>query len=242
LSYVVNCGMKDVDGTATTATTPGVPRDWAANGVFFDLYTDNPLVAGVPQPASSIGKEPTVPTNRLAGGTFSDKFGIFADKQPGVPLVGMSSAYIARHDGTSQTCLLSENVDAGEYIDFTEAKVGLVWDATGRLDLAQDPPSLKPPDDNMRINVGAGLSELSGKPGLPQRSPDDTTFARPSSWHPRGCNMAFCDGRVRFVSDMMDYYVYCLLMSTNGAAVRLPGTDRVLPHFDRVPAESWYLE
>ena len=54
--------------------------------------------------------------------------------------------------------------------------------------------------------------------------------------------MAFCDGKVRFVSDSMDYYVYALLMSTNGARVRTPGSSQVLQNFNRPLNESWYLQ
>jgi prepilin-type processing-associated H-X9-DG protein len=84
----------------------------------------------------------------------------------------------------------------------------------------------------MAINVETG--ESSDRP--------TAAFARPSSYHRDGVNMAFCDGKVRFVSDSMDYYVYCLLMSSNGKQVKMPGSTTVLPSFDRPMVESWYLQ
>jgi hypothetical protein len=55
-------------------------------------------------------------------------------------------------------------------------------------------------------------------------------------------NAAFCDGRVSFISEATDYYVYCLLMSPNGSRVRIPGTNKVLPNFDRSLVETWYTQ
>lgn len=233
LSYVVNCGMADISGSAGSPTKPGMPRDWAANGVFFDLFTGNPLLTSGTAPVPS--------------GSSNDDFGIYDSSQPGLPMVGMSADYISRSDGTAYTCLLSENVDAGRYTDDIESLVGIVWNGSGKVDSSQHPPTLNPPDENMRINVNPGGSELqdtqaraagSGGPGSPQW----TAFARPSAFHSGGVNMAFCDGKVRFVSDSMDYYVYCLLMSSNGAKVKMPGSIKVLPNFDRMPMGSWYIE
>jgi hypothetical protein len=70
LSYVVNCGMPDI--SVASAMNRGMPRDWAANGVFFDLFTDNAEVMGKPpQPA----------------GQSDDDFGIYSGARSGIPLV-----------------------------------------------------------------------------------------------------------------------------------------------------------
>ena len=53
----------------------------------------------------------------------------------------------------------------------------------------------------------------------------NTVFAaRPSSNHPGGVNIVFADGRCKFLSDDIDYSVYCLLMTSNGG-VSQPSTD-----------------
>jgi prepilin-type processing-associated H-X9-DG protein len=212
-SYVVNAGMQDTTGSATT------PRDWADNGVFFDLYTGDPRL------------------NTGGGG-----------KGPAIEMVQMSNAFIARGDGLQNTLLISENVDAGNWTDTTEAKVTMVWNGTGTVNTNTDPPNLSPPDDNMRINRGIGMSELEGgsvrstahqDTSNAGSSSQSTTFARPSSYHPGGVNMVFCDGHLQFFSDQCDYYVYCMLMSTNGQRVRLPSSNKVLPNFGISVNDAW---
>jgi prepilin-type processing-associated H-X9-DG protein len=166
-------------------------------------------------------------------------------------IVSMSSAYIARADGLQNTILISENVDAGNYTDQTEAKLGIIWNGTGTVNTGQSPPNLNPPDDNMRINRGIGMSDLQGgsvqtsassatqQQSSTQSSPTGSVFARPSSYHPNGVNMVFCDSHLKFVSDQIDYYVYAVLMSSNGQRVRKPGTQNVLPNFNRPIDDSW---
>jgi prepilin-type processing-associated H-X9-DG protein len=161
-----------------------------------------------------------------------------------LPVVKMSNDYISRGDGTAQTCMLAENVDSGSYVDLTEERIGVVWADAANVDVNQDPPHFDPPDKRMRINVGTGEANLrSDKLRVSAaQTPPYLVYARPSSFHPKGANMAFCDGKVRFVSEQTDYYVYCLLLSSNGARVRNPGTNQVMPNFNRPLAESWYLK
>jgi prepilin-type processing-associated H-X9-DG protein len=45
------------------------------------------------------------------------------------------------------------------------------------------------------------------------RSAAAAGFARPSSYHPGGLNVLFCDGHVRFMSDKIGYHVYQALMT-----------------------------
>ena len=42
-------------------------------------------------------------------------------------------------------------------------------------------------------------------------------YCRPSSNHPGGVVVAFCDGHVRFINEDMAYDVYKQLMTPNGA-------------------------
>ncbi len=210
-----------------------MPRDWADNGVFFDRYTGDPRVQG-----------------GGSGSSGSSGSGSSQSSQ----IVTMSSAYIMRGDGMQNTVLVSENVDAGNYTDQAEAKLGMIWNGTGTVNTSSDPPNLNPSDDNMRINRGTGMSDLQGgsvqttsssassSSGNTSSSPTASVFARPSSYHPGGVNMAFCDGRVQFVGQDIDYYVYCMLMSSNGARVRKPGTNNVLPNFNRPMNASWLTQ
>jgi prepilin-type processing-associated H-X9-DG protein len=223
MSYVVNTGMQDSTASAQ------MPRDWADNGVFFDRYTGDPRV------------------NSSGGGGSSSS-------SQTTQIVSMNSAYVMRGDGLQNTVLVSENVDAGNYTDQQEAKLGMVWSGTGTVNTGSDPPNLNPSDDNMRINRGTGMSDLQGgsvqtssntatqNSSSSSSSPQASVFARPSSYHPGGVNMAFCDGRVTFVSQDIDYYVYCMLLSSNGARVRKPGTNNVLPNFNRPMNATWLTQ
>src|SRR5205807_543282 len=52
---------------------------------------------------------------------------------------------------------------------------------------------------------------------------DSLAYARPLSNHPTGFMMAFCDGRVKFVSESISYGTYALLMTSNGKKYLPPG-------------------
>lgn len=46
----------------------------------------------------------------------------------------------------------------------------------------------------------------------------------PSSNHPTGVDASFCDGHTRFISQDIDYTVFCLLMTPWGQMCNTPGT------------------
>jgi len=52
LSYVVNTGMPDAPAAVIDAQAPSrnIPRDWPANGMFFDRFSESPLIKPDPQP------------------------------------------------------------------------------------------------------------------------------------------------------------------------------------------------
>lgn len=216
LAYVVNAGQ--MDATAMFAggmggmETMNVSSDYVQNGVFFDCFQDsmNSMMLNIPMAqACNMG-----------------------------PQVSMTMDYLTVHDGSSLTLMMSENLDAGSYADPTaqglanssmlggggmggnlpfamlEYKQGFVWwgdvDGSGNT----TPP----------YAGGTVYGKIN--------SPTDTTGsgmyypytnARPASNHPSGVNMMFCDGHSRFVSQDIDYAVYCLLMSSYGQQVMPPG-------------------
>lgn len=97
-------------------------------------------------------------------------------------------------DGAHRTIALSENLQADSWMeegpggkpkpDAVEEKVGIIWaDSPGQCG---------------RINQC-----LKNPPPLP----------RPSSMHPGGVNILFCDGHVEFQADDVDYAVYQHLMT-----------------------------
>jgi hypothetical protein len=109
-------------------------------------------------------------------------------------------------DGAEYTLLISENLQAMRWTDTDEAAIGFVWFPEPNPE-APDPPS-------RRINVRREVV-------LEESNYD---YARPSSWHPDGVVVAYCDGRTAFMADTIDYRVYCQLMTPNGAQAMEPGT------------------
>jgi prepilin-type processing-associated H-X9-DG protein len=154
----------------------------------------------------------------------------YSDGTP-IPLVGMRIAYISAGDGTQNTLMLSENVDALSWVlygdggipSYWERQMGFIWwDA-----LAGNPPQPNPPTEG-RVNAYAG--------GDPQLT--TINYARPAAYHPGGVNVAFCDGHVRFISEDLDYLVYTLLMTTRGREVRTPGTLTAVDAIFRQPLDE----
>jgi hypothetical protein len=67
------------------------------------------------------------------------------------------------------------------------------------------------PTQSLGINVFFGQSKTTG--GTPDLS---VGWARPSSYHPDIVLAAFCDGRVRKISDTISYGVFQALCTPNG--------------------------
>ena len=202
LSYVANTGMRDGPIAAQ--------RDHRANGVFHDHYTDHR----------------NSPTGRL----LNDP------KQQVIETV--LSTYIENGgDGLQYTLMLSENIDAGSFSDTDERFVGFTW-AMPTEPVNTNTWTVNPPPNFRRINqdIGKITSEIENatlfqkqhSQGYPDESAPYYYFARPSSYHAGGVNMVFCDGHGQFVSEKIDYYVYCLLMTPRGNEVRDPATGELL--------------
>jgi type II secretory pathway pseudopilin PulG len=215
LSYVVNCGMRDL-----ITPTAGVPMDNQANGVFFDLFT------------------PTV--------------------SPTIPKTTTDLAFISRHDGAGKTLMLSENVDALDWITLPTALAVPPVNPKPSLEPAPDeylPPQLTQlpgfgpaqtgnswwqgfvwyvntpavpmPAANYGFGPNAPTSQVLNKnPGLSPTSDYDN--GRPSSNHPGGFLATMCDGSTRFISEDMEWRVYCLLMAPDSQNVQDPNSSSVL--------------
>jgi prepilin-type processing-associated H-X9-DG protein len=144
----------------------------------------------------------------------------------GSPPVIWSMSWRRILDGTSQTLMLSENIQAGEYsaIDYfsppldvpnairlvsdAQLLTGFVWDYDPEITYA-------PPTDERCIN---------GNKGYELRAPVTTYYySRPSSNHPGGVNAAMCDASVFFLREDIEYKVYEQLMTSNRAKSSLQG-------------------
>ena len=116
--------------------------------------------------------------------------------------------------GDSYTLFASENTlgivtsNSAGWNQTTAASVvqyaGMVWQSTNSPNVAQQPngdhANATPPTS------GAAL----------------TDYARPSSNHPGGMNVVFCDGHIQFLRQDVQYYVYQVLMAANPARADFP--------------------
>jgi prepilin-type processing-associated H-X9-DG protein len=143
---------------------------------------------------------------------------------------------IARHDGTGTTLALSENLDAVSYImpavsntypygdPTAESNQCMLWD-----------PSVQPLGGNAPPAQATLINYMAVKN---DNSPNDNAFinllklssipARPSSNHPGGVVVTFCDGHQAFISDSITYGLYSTLMTSAGSQCQ-PPNNRIVP-------------
>ncbi|HJT35769.1 MAG TPA: DUF1559 domain-containing protein [Pirellulales bacterium] len=204
--YVANSGMVDYNN-GQGGTPTGLPADWQANGVFFnhfDSQSYNVAAAGAFNPAPLCSQVPN----------FS-------------PIVNISLDFITVHDGSSLTLMLSENNNVPAITVGTSGVTATgLSQSTGSWGAPNTAATPIPaaagielqncfvwwPDANpnqlMKINAQQTIN-ASGT----ATAPNYNFFAHPASNHPTGVNAAFCDGHTRFLSQDIDYSVFCMLMS-----------------------------
>lgn len=197
LSYVANAGYIRADIYARKA--PGwelahslTAVDWDRNGTIDDEDVQTAYATGVFWPPA-----PGAPED----GNLS------LLKQP------MTLDYIAAHDGTTNTILLTENRQARN------------WHRADALhDFAFGVP-VNPAEDfagdtpDQRLNFTTSFEKsLNVYQALPQENFNARpgTAARPSSDHLGSCIYGFADGSAKQISDGMDWSVYVRLLTPNG--------------------------
>ncbi len=122
---------------------------------------------------------------------------------------------VSRNDGTSMTIMIAENAAP---IDWRTSAAGAPydWHSDPR---EQESQVLWFVDNEIPLNHNVRVSrpEFEAEPL--------NRYARPSSWHPGGFNVAFCDGSVRFLNDDIPYRLYAQLMSSHGRRAQDPDPD-----------------
>lgn len=202
-SYVANAGQGFADPSRLVV---GNEIEFAANGVFFDL-------------------------NRKRQGLPSAGWSNLADgREPGggneQPQLQMTINYIQGADGTSKTMMISENIHAVWYTYPFDADTKNVPDGKHHFgfvfhnELASAAPlftTSTTPNTQQLQRINGGLARevttpdsFSADTGVPL----EEWMAYPSSNHPGGVNVAFCDGRVQFLSENVDYRIYAQSMTT----------------------------
>ena len=166
------CGAAAGDGSAPAGSSKiRYPLSYAANG-------------GRPDAAT-----------RTDGTTVPDdmRFGVFHNLQTGAPAINLGFDDIT--DGKSQTMVITENIDLGEWTQVNEA--GQCVTFYGNWDSANE--------TWVEVAVPVALNDLTSLIAPLDCSPKDnvidnldTAHARASSYHQEGVNMAYADGRVEF--------------------------------------------
>ncbi|MBX7167377.1 MAG: DUF1559 domain-containing protein [Pirellulales bacterium] len=222
-SYVVNCGFEDIavpqpsipyctPGIVGTDINAGVSPDYPANGVFHNQF----------------------PFTGLDYSFYSDGSG--TDNSPlnanSFKIVKVSSSTILSGDGTTNTMILSENVDGGEWTDILEQDVGFVSCPAGGT--SSTPYTALKAGDAGATLYGSLVSpartvqkiywinEKAGQSGTVSDAAERYRFSRPSSYHANGVNVFFAGGNGRFLADTIDPAVYAQLMSVHGTKMVVP--------------------
>lgn len=112
--------------------------------------------------------------------------------------VKLSLSQISGGDGTAQTLMLSENIDADQWTDYNEQDVGFCYGQN---------------DGNRRAKNTSRFVPNYVNPSNPTQR-----LRRARAYHPGGVVVSFCDPHVVFISDSIDEAVWGLLFTPNGAA------------------------
>ena len=204
LSYVVNCGLSNY-GLRSTPTATNT-----ADVAYLESLPPPPL----PLPQVSWD------ANRAANAVQDPAYGLFFDHT--VSAVARTRVMLDKiSDGAQHTIMLSENIQASQWVTTTTASpprarlpllqldVGIVW-WTERV----DPPGEVARGDGRMIN---------DNPKTPPGPVNPRFLARPSSGHPGGVVVTFADGHSAFQDEDMDYGVYQSLMTPEVSKARTQG-------------------
>lgn len=201
LSYVVNGGFgvtMVIGNVADCPTSPsGQPLDLNGNGI-------------------------GCPANVATDGTPGDKLlylqtGVFFIESWQTPGTSRHHRLDSILDGLSQTIFLSENIRAGA--DPTRPELTWASPLANRnsffLNISVCPGASCAPGtvDYSRANQGMGAIN-SGRDEAEGEAP------WPNSHHSGGVHFAFADGRVKFVSQLVDGRVYASLVSPQGTLIQ----------------------
>ncbi len=176
-----------------------------------------------------------------ANGVFHDLFPLHDSSGKPIPVTTIGMSFLTGGDGSSNTLLLSENVDSGNWTDAgptydtagnliisdseeAETKVGFVWHED--VDTSTNPARAVPGGKDTQsgelkypqviINVlQSAPPNLYEKEALDASTQADERayYARPASYHPGGVVAFFCDGHQQFINDSIDYVVYSQIMT-----------------------------
>ncbi len=224
---------------------------WEANatGQFANIYVDT-YVCPSDASKSHIGSETSYVANggRLGPSSLERPAnGVFVNRQYHSSMAVMEGHWI---DGREYTATYSENINATYYdeVGYNLYKIAdTMYDDhfIGR-ERTYNPVFLWAYDVNERVPInadGVSRTEVNKCERVNDRRYTDescnedhgkaaASWARPSSYHSGGVNMAFGSGRVMFVRESIDYKVYIAMMTMNEKLSDSPDPRYILKDAD----------
>lgn len=129
--------------------------------------------------------------------------------------------YLGKNDGTSSTVMLAENLNAVTWPSLEEGLHGFVWTLQDKWLEENESPA-----EGRLYKINQGAERLTDQQLFDLASSGDVSelasFARPSSNHSGGVNVAFCDSHASFLSEDVDPYVYAQLLTASRSQARHP--------------------
>jgi prepilin-type processing-associated H-X9-DG protein len=245
-SYVVNAGQIDAPSSLV------MPADWRANGIFANRFpydlNGSPIRFETVTPKyvslhDGLTKTLMLAENCDSGDWFDDTEAltgfvwepqlIGGRPEPSVTKrinesIGASS--LAKLDLQDETILLASNrswhAAAKVGIPLTD---GTLLTCTGCWPGGPPKPPKRPEPPTDDPSEPIPPTDEPTQPEADAGKLGDVSFARPASMHTGGVIATFADGHVRFVREDLDYLVYCLLMTPNGIASQVAGSDTPSP-------------
>ena len=177
-------------------------------------------------PSSSPKTPSPPPADRAANG-------VFHNNAKGYSEVSVTMNYLGSNDGASNTMLLTENLQSGEWaapIPDGQTQASYSQNASGQRVVAPNAFFLEAGDRRLaEWQTGAVWADptvlsaqdyearkINGLKDNPGPWWKTGSFARPSSNHPGGVQVTMGDARVIFISDSVGYHVYFAIMTPKG--------------------------
>ena len=247
VSFVANTGMQD-------STRPGY-RDFKENGIFHDHYSDNPSspAGRANSDRSTQRTEQVLSTHIKDGLQYTLLISENVDADSYLTTERNSTTQPRAEPYLGFTWVRPQSVDASDpNLPFAVKPNTFNFINEKRGECTQRPPVTEPSGSasgggtagggggggtagggtggatTRQTTPGGGGGTTGGGGGSSSGADSPYNWARPSSVHPNGVNVVFCDGHAIFLSDKIDYYVYTLLMAPYDRGVKDPQTGQLM--------------